>query len=126
MGMQELSEEDTKYRYITPAIEKSGWAKNDIRMEYFFTAGKIIVHGKKVTRRERKRADYLLLKSNIPLAIVEAKKYSETLDAGLQQAMEYAQILKVPFAYSSNGKGFIEHDFFTGAERELKLDKFPT
>ena len=124
--VQELSEEDTKYRYITPAIEKSGWAKSDISMEYFFTAGKIIVRGNKVKRGEAKKTDYLLHKNNIQLAIVEAKKYSETLDAGLQQAMEYAQILKVPFAYSSNGKGFIEHDFFTGAERELKLDKFPT
>lgn len=82
--MQELSEEDTKFRYITPAIEKSGWAKNDIRMEYFFTAGKIIVHGKKVTRGEAKKADYLLHKSNIPLAVIEAKKYSATVDAGLQ------------------------------------------
>ena len=125
MSTPELSEEDTKYRYITPAIEKSGWLKNDVRLEYF-TNGKIIVHGKKVTRGERKRADYLLFKNNIPLAIVEAKKYSETVDAGLQQAINYAQILQVPFAYSSNGKGFIEHDFFTGAERELKLDNFPT
>jgi len=126
MVMQELSEEDTKFRYITPVIEKSGWAKSDISMEYFFTDGKIIVHGQKVTRGERKRADYLLHKNNIPLAIVEAKKYSATVDTGLQQAMEYAQILKVPFVYSSNGKGFIEHDFFTGTERELKLDNFPT
>ena len=126
MSIQELSEEDTKFRYITPAIEKSGWLKDDIRMEYFFTAGKVIVHGNSVTRGKIKKADYLLHKENIPLAIVEAKKYSKTVDAGLQQAMDYAQILKVPFAYSSNGKGFIEHDFFTGIERKLSIDNFPT
>lgn len=76
MSTQELSEEDTKYRYITPAIKKSGWVKYDILMEYFFYDGKIIFHGKKVTRGKRKRGDYLLFKDNIPLAIVEAKKIS--------------------------------------------------
>ena len=126
MSIQELSEEDTKFRYITPAIEKSGWLKDDIRMEYFFTAGKVLVHGNSVTRGQIKKADYLLHKENIQLAIVEAKKYSKTVDAGLQQAIDYAQILKVPFAYSSNGKGFIEHDFFTGRERKLSIDNFPS
>jgi len=124
--MQELSEEDTKFRYITPAIEKSGWTKDDIRMEYFFTDGKIIVRGNNVTRGQAKKADYILRKENVQLAIIEAKKYSKTVDAGLQQAMTYAQILNVPFAYSSNGKGFIEHDFFTGAEREIDIENFPT
>ena len=124
--VQALSEEDTKFQYITPAIEKAGWAKDGIRMEYFFTDGKIIVHGNKVTRGQAKKADYILRKENIQLAIVEAKKCSKTVDAGLQQAMDYAKILKIPFAYSSNGKGFIEHDFFTGAEREIDIENFPT
>lgn len=126
MITHELSEEDTKFRYITPAIEKSGWLKDDIRMEYFFTDGKVIVHGNSVNRGQIKKADYLLHKENIQLAIVEAKKYSKSVDAGLQQAIDYAQILKVPFVYSSNGKGFIEHDFFTGIERELSIDNFPS
>ena len=91
MITHELSEEDTKFRYITPAIEKSGWLKDDIRMEYFFTDGKVIVHGNSVNRGQIKKADYLLHKENIQLAIVEAKKYSKTVDAGLQQAIDYAQ-----------------------------------
>ena len=125
-AFQELSEDDTRRNYITPALEKSGWHGDDIKTEYYFTDGKIIVHGKTVEHGRAKRADYLLRKGNIQLAIVEAKKYSKTVDAGLQQAIDYAKILNVPFAYSSNGKGFIEHDFFTGAERQLKLENFPT
>lgn len=124
--IQALSEEDTKYRYITPAIENSGWSKDDILMEYSFTDGKILVHGNIVERGKIKKADYLLHKGNIQLAIVEAKKHIKTADSGLQQAMDYAQILNVPFAYSSNGKNFIEHDFFTGKERTLSIDNFPT
>ena len=125
--MKKLSEEDTKYRYITSAIEKSGWLKNDIRMEYYFTDGKVIVQGNQTMRGQAKKVDYILHKDgHIQLAIVEAKRYTETIDAGLQQAMNYAQILKIPFAYSSNGKGFIEHDFLTGEERELSLDNFPS
>ena len=127
VDVNELSEEDIKYRYITPAIEKSGWLKNDIRMEYYFTDGKVIVQGNQTMRGQAKKADYILHKDgHIQLAIVEAKKYNKTIDSGLQQAMDYAQILKIPFAYSSNGKGFIEHDFLTGIERELNLDNFPT
>lgn len=79
-----------------------------------------------VERSKIKKADYLLHKGNIQLAIVEAKKHIKTADSGLQQAMDYAQILNVPFAYSSNGKNFIEHDFFTGKERTLSIDNFPT
>lgn len=121
-----LSEEDVKHRYITPAIE-SGWAREHIRMEYFFTAGQVIVKGNVVERGKRKKADYLLLKNGeFPLAVVEAKKLEYTADSGLQQAMDYAEILRVPFAYSSNGKKFIEHDYLTGEEREISIDEFPT
>ena len=121
-----LSEEDVKHRYITPAIE-NGWSKEHIRMEYFFTAGQVIVKGNVIERGKRKKADYLLLKNGeLPLAVVEAKKLEYTADSGLQQAMDYAEILRVPFAYSSNGKKFIEHDYITGGERELSMSEFPT
>lgn len=97
-------------------------------MEYYFTNGQVIVRGKTVKRGQPKKADYLLLRSKDqkPLAIVEAKDASNSVGSGMQQAMEYAQILDIPFAYSSNGNGFLEHDFLTGAERILALDKFPT
>ena len=124
---ENLSEEDIKLRYITPALEKAGWTKEHIRMEYFFTEGQILVKGKIVERGKKKKADYLLCKDGkFPLAVVEAKKFEYTADSGLQQAMDYAKILHLPFAYSSNGKKFIEHDFLTGIEREFHMDEFPT
>ncbi|HBK84874.1 MAG TPA: restriction endonuclease subunit R [Firmicutes bacterium] len=126
--MSVLTEEDIKFRYITPAIERAAWQKEQIFMEYFFTDGHVIVRGKTVHRGKRKKADYLLVHTaaQIPLGIVEAKDASYAIGAGLQQAMEYARILDVPFAYSSNGQGFIEHDFYTGKERELGLREFPS
>lgn len=126
--MNKLTEEDIKHRYITPAIEKSGWEKNQFRMEYFFTDGQVLVMGKVVKRGQRKKADYLLLSKhgNIPLAIVEAKDNTQSIGSGMQQAIEYSHILDIPFAYSSNGNGFLEHDFFKGAEREISLDQFPS
>lgn len=125
---KDLSEEDIKYRYITPAIEKAGWKKDQVRMEYFFTDGmvNIINSGTHVTGN-RKKADYLLSKAyNYPIAIVEAKDNKHAVGDGIQQAMGYAVILDVPFAYSSNGDGFLEHDFLTGQVRELSMDEFPT
>jgi type I restriction enzyme, R subunit len=123
-----LTEEDIKQRFITPAIKNSGWGKTQLLMEYAFTKGQVIVRGNIVKRGPRKKADYLLIRTNgqQPLAIVEAKDASHSIGAGMQQAMDYAQILDVPFAYSSNGKGFLEHDFFTGAERTIKMDEFPS
>ncbi|MCQ2061842.1 MAG: DEAD/DEAH box helicase family protein [Fibrobacter sp.] len=124
---KELSEEDIKNRYITPALNKSGWRADDMRMEYFFTDGRVIFQGGQHARKQGKKADYLLnAMTNYPIAIVEAKDNNKPVGGGLQQAMDYAQILDVPFAYSSNGDGFIEHDFLTGSERELSLDEFPT
>ncbi|UQF71801.1 DEAD/DEAH box helicase family protein [Vagococcus lutrae] len=121
-----MTEEDIKYRYITPAIEKN-WSKNDILLEKYFTDGRIVVRGNKTQRKEGKKADYLLYyKSNYPLAVVEAKDNKHSPDAGLQQAIDYAEILNIPFAYSSNGDCFIEHDMLTGKEREFSLDEFPS
>ena len=123
----DLSEEDIKLRFITPAIEKAGWAKENIRMEYYFTEGQVFVNGNKTSRGKAKKADYLLSKNGtFPLAVIEAKNFEHTADAGLQQAMNYAEILALPFAYSGNGKSFVEHDFLTGLEREFSLNEFPT
>lgn len=124
---KQLSEEDIKNRYITPKIEQSGWDKEHMRMEYYFTAGRIMVQGKLKHRKQGKKADYLLYtKENYPIAVVEAKDYNHTSSDGLQQAMEYADILDLQFAYSTNGEEFVEHDMVTGAERHIPMDKFPT
>lgn len=125
--MKKLTEEDIKFRFITPALEKAGWIKEQILMEYYFTDGQVLVRGNTVKRGRRKKADYLLTHKDgqIPLAIIEAKDADHTVGAGLLQAMDYAGILNIPFAYSSNGSGLIEHDFLNGAERDLTMDEFP-
>ena len=121
-----MSEEDIKLQYITPAITAK-WDIEKITMETNMTDGKINLKGNFVTREKPKRADYVLyLNSNNPIAIVEAKDNKHSISHGLQQAMAYASMLDIPFAYSSNGDGFFEHDFLTGKERELDLDEFPT
>ena len=127
-----LSERDICTKYITPAlVEKAGWnLMTQIREEVTFTKGKVLVRGKLTSRGETKRADYILYyKPNIPIAVIEAKDNKHGVGDGMQQALRYAEILGVPFAYSSNGDGFIEHDrTYTGSqvERELPLDKFPS
>ncbi len=122
----EMTEEDIKLQYITPAIV-SKWDRNKITMETRITDGMINIRGNKVSRVEGKKADYILyLNAQKPIAIVEAKSNKYGISYGLQQAMEYARMLDVPFAYSSNGDGFYEHDYLTGKERELSLDEFPT
>lgn len=125
---EKLTEEEVKLKYITPAIENAGWDKfKQIRMEYHFTDGRVIVQGHTTQRGKALRADYMLsYEKKLPLAIVEAKDNAHPLGAGMQQAMEYAQILDIPFAYASNGSAFIEHDFLTGAERQLPMTAFPT
>jgi type I restriction enzyme R subunit len=122
------TEEDVKRIAITPAIEAKWDTRTQIKMEYSFTDGRIIVRGNaKPVRGKRKKADYILYyKRNLPLAIVEAKDGKHALGAGMQQGLEYADILDIPFVYSSNGKGFLEHDMTTGAEREISLDEFPS
>lgn len=121
-----LSEEDTKRLYITPALE-SRWDKHLIRMEYSFTAGRIIVRGSMKKRDKGKKADYLLhTAENYPIAVVEAKSSSHAPADGIQQAIDYATILDLKFAYSTNGREFIEHDLITGKQRSLPMDAFPT
>ena len=130
MGIsKDLTEEDVKFRYINEAITSKGWSKDSIFMEQKvkFTDGKISLHGNLVHREKPKFADYVLyVNKATPLAIVEAKDANHSVSHGLQQAMTYAQILDVKFAYSSNGEGFAEHDFLTGEERTFALDEFPT
>ena len=124
----QMTEEDIKLQFITPAIEAAGWDRQkQIRMEYSFTDGRVIVRGNITARGKRKRTDYLLYyKPNLPLAIVEAKDNHHSIGAGMQQGIEYAQCLDVPFVYSSNGDGFLEHDMKNGTEREIKLGDFPS
>lgn len=125
--MGQYSEEDVKLKFITPAIICKWDKMKQVTMEYSFTDGRVIVRGNLTSRGKPKRADYLLsLKANMPIAIVEAKDDSHSVGAGMQQAIEYAQALDVPFVYSSNGKAFLEHDMLTGKEREIKLEDFPT
>lgn len=130
MGIShELSEEDVKFRYINDAITSKGWTKDSIFMEQQvkFTDGKISLHGNIVHREKPKFADYVLyVNKATPIAIIEAKDTKHTVSYGLQQAMEYAKMLDVKFAFSSNGEGFAEHDFLTGQERCFGMDEFPT
>jgi len=123
-----MSEEDIKLNFITPALQARGW-QDHITMETAipFTDGKINISGNIPIRETPKKADYILYYNrHTPLAVVEAKDNKKSPAYGLQQAMTYAQMLDVPFAYSSNGDSFVEHDFLTGREREIPLEAFPT
>ena len=128
LNKKQMTEEDIKLNYITPALLQKGW-QNRITMETAvkITDGKINLRGNMAVREAPKKADYLLyVSANNPIAVVEAKDNHHSISYGLQQAMTYAQMLDLPFAYSSNGDGFAEHDFLTGKERQLGLDEFPT
>jgi len=131
VAKSDLSERDICTKFITPALERAGWdVQNQIREEVTLTAGKVIVRGKLVGRGISKRADYVLYaKPGIPLVALEAKDATHGIGDGMQQALEYAEMLGVPFAASSNGSGFVFHDA-TGSsakiETTLKLDAFPS
>lgn len=126
-----LSERDICTKYITPALEKAGWDKNlQILEEVGFTNGRIYVRGKLTARGKRKRADYILYyKTNIPVAIIEAKDNNHSVRAGIQQALDYANTLDIPFVFSSNGDGFLFHDKTSNNENletEIALNDFPS
>ncbi|WP_287612571.1 EcoAI/FtnUII family type I restriction enzme subunit R [Ruminococcus sp.] len=128
LAKKEMSEEDIKLQFITPAILDK-WDKNRITMETRITDGKICLNGNFVHRDKKsaKFADYVLYwSSSFPIAIVEAKDNNHSVSFGLQQAIAYAQMMDVPFVYSSNGDAFYEHDMLTGMECEIALDDFPT
>lgn len=123
-----MTEEDIKLNFITPALVSRGW-KDKITMEtkVTFTDGKVNIKGNLIYREPAKKADYILyINANNPIAVVEAKDNKHTVSFGLQQAMDYAKMMDIPFAYSSNGDGFFEHDFLTGLEREIPIDQFPS
>lgn len=124
-----LSEEDIKFRLITPAIQNAKWDKKDIRMEYPITDGMIKLKAgtKRAFRDTPKKADYVLfINGTIPLAVVEAKKNNKTVSHGIQQAKDYAIKIGAPFAYSSNGDAFHESDLLNGTEKEIPLNQFPS
>lgn len=131
MNKKSLSERDICSKFITPAVVQAGWdLHSQIREEVTFTKGRIIVKGNMVARGKAKRADYLLYyKPNIPAAIIEAKDNTHSVGSGMQQALEYAEILDIPFVFSSNGDAFLFHDR-TGLspkrETELPLNGFPS
>ena len=134
MDKKSLTETDIRTKYITPAIlgvnEQKWDVMSQVREEVYFTRGRVIVRGRLVKRGEAKKADYLLsYKPNLPLAVVEAKDNNHSVGAGMQQALDYAEILDLPFAYSSNGDGFLEHDRTVTegqVTRELLLEQFPS
>ncbi|SOU89892.1 Type I restriction-modification system restriction subunit R [Tenacibaculum finnmarkense genomovar ulcerans] len=131
MNKKNLSERDICSKYINPAIEKVGWnMRTQVREEVSFTDGRIIVQGKLYTRGKSKRADYILYyKPNIPIAIIEAKDNKKAVGHGMQQALEYSEILQIPFVFTSNGDSFVFHDKTNtdgNLEKELTLDNFPS
>jgi type I restriction enzyme R subunit len=134
LDKKSLTEADIRSKYITPAVAGVNGEKwnlmTQIREEAYFTNGRVIVRGKTVKRGEAKKADYILsYKPNLPLAVVEAKDNNHSVAAGMQQALEYAEILDVPFAYSSNGDAFLEHDRTVTSgpvTREIPLTQFPS
>nr|WAI02836.1 MAG: DEAD/DEAH box helicase family protein [Candidatus Methanoperedens sp.] len=131
MDKKALTERDICTKYITPAIIKAGWnVYTQIREEVTFTKGRIIIKGSNISRGESKRADYILYyKLNIPIAVIEAKDNNHIIGDGMQQALTYAEMLDVPFVYSTNGDGFLEHDFSVTSgqvEKEFNIDAFPS
>lgn len=129
-----MTETDIRTKYITPAIVEAGWdLHTQMKEEYFFTDGRIMVKKNISKRGKKKKVDYLLsYKANLPLAIIEAKDNNHSIGSGMQQAIEYSEGLKhaksldIPYVYASNGDGFLEHDMITGKERTLSMDEFPS
>ena len=122
-----LSEEDIKNQYIQPNMETKGWDKKHMRLEYAYTAGRIIVQGSLKHRKKGKRCDYVLfVEDEYPIAVVEAKDHNHLPADGLQQAIDYAKDLQLPFAYASNGEQFVEYDMHNGTQRTLEMNEFPT
>lgn len=131
INKKELSEMDIRTKYITPAIVSAGWSSfSQMREEYKVTNGRIIARGKTCKREVPLKADYVLFyKPNKPIAIVEAKDNNHTMADGMQQALQYADMMDVPFVFSSNGDGFVFHNkFITEGHPEinLSLDEFPS
>jgi len=120
-----ITEADTCRKYVVPKLYSSGWNDDQINEQKTFTDGRIVVTGEKYIRKKQKRSDFLLkYRRDFSIAVVEAKSAYKNAGDGLQQAKEYAEILGLKFAYSTNGKGIVEHDFITG--KDTDLENFPT
>jgi type I restriction enzyme R subunit len=131
VNKKDLTERDICTKFINPALQNAGWnMRSQVREEVSFTDGRIIVQGKLYARGKSKRADYILYyKSNIPIAIIEAKDNKKPVGSGMQQALEYSEILQIPFVFTSNGDSFVFHDKTSTAdqlEKEISLDSFPS
>ncbi|MCY7367655.1 MAG: DEAD/DEAH box helicase family protein, partial [Chamaesiphon sp.] len=131
MDKNQLSERDICTKYITPALERSGWdILTQLREEFSLTDGRILVRGKLHTRARNRRADYVLFyKPNLPIAVIEAKDNNHAVGDGMQQGLGYGELLQVPFVFSSNGDGFLFHNKIATdgmIEREISLDEFPS
>jgi type I restriction enzyme R subunit len=130
MNKKTLSERDICTKFITPALKAAGWdLKKQIREEVSFTDGRVIVQGKLQTRGKRKRADYILYyKRDNPIAIIEAKANTRPVGDGMQQALEYSEMLQIPFVFTSNGDSFVFHDKtnLDQIETEIALNEFPS
>lgn len=127
VNKKDLKEQEIRTMFISPALNNKGWAVPvNMREEKYFTDGRVLIAGSQHSVAEGKKADYLLYHNGKPIAVVEAKDNNHAVGGGIQQAIDYALILDLKFAYSTNGDAFLEHDFITGKERELKMDEFPT
>ncbi len=131
MNREDFSERDICTKFVTPALVAAGWdLQSQIREEVTFTAGRVIVRGSQVTRGEARRADFVLYyKPGMPLSVIEAKDKAHSVGAGMQQALAGAEALDVPFAFSTNGDAFLEHDRTRCdgvVEREIPLSAFPS
>src|SRR5690606_18369259 len=131
MNKKDLSERDICTKFINPSIKKAGWnMRTQVREEVSFTDGRIIIQGNLYTRGKSKRADYILYyKPNLPIAIIEAKDNRKPVGSGMQQALEYSDILQIPFVFTSNGDSFVFHDKtkkIGNVEEEISLDEFPS
>lgn len=131
MDKKSLSERDIGTKFVVPALQSAGWdIQHQVREEHFFTAGQVLVKGKTVRRGKRKFADFLLsCKPNMPLALIEAKDNNHSIGSGMQQGLDYARTLDIPFVFSTNGDAFLFHNRLTTSgpiEQELPLDQFPS
>ena len=125
LTMSNFNEADTCRKYVLPKLYAAGWNDDQISEQKSFTDGRIIIAGKKASRKKQKRADYLLrYRRDFTIAVVEAKPEYKQPGDGLQQAKEYAEILGLKFAYATNGHGIVEHDFLTGSDNDIHV--FPT
>lgn len=129
MHKKQLSERDICTQFIIPTLQQAGWdIASQVREEFLLTKGRIIVRGHLHTRAQHKRVDYVLFyKPNIPIAVIEAKDNNHAIGAGMQQGLNYAELLQVPFIFSSNGDGFLFHNKIAAdglVERELGLHEY--